>query len=108
MKIITANARWNMEKLEQVLQEKLNRLFAEARQKAIQFLIIREGDTITISQPEMYEQYLFKLTGIGNELHIAKSEHYVDDVNLLTLQSLLETLESDVLDGAEIIYISGE
>lgn len=108
MKIITANRPWNTDKLLETLQTKLNPLFMEARQMDMQFDIERKGDDIEIGNAEYYDGYLFKITVQGNKLYIAKSEHYVDDVNQVTLQSILETLQMDSLDGADITYISGE
>lgn len=108
MKTITTTENWNIDQLYQVLNLKLNVLFKEARQMDIDFNIIKDGDTIEINQPEYYDGYLFKLTAKGNELYVDKSEHYVDDVNQLTLQSILETLQMDAKAGADIANISGE
>lgn len=108
MKIITATAFWNIDRLTEVLKEKLNPLFKRHRQVDIDFNIVKEGDTIEINQPALYEDYLFRITAKGNELHVAKSEHYVDDINFITLQSIIETLQMEYKEGADIIYISGE
>lgn len=108
MKIITANRPWNIDKLLHSLQTKLNPLFMEARQTDIQFNIVKDNDAIEIGNAEYYDGYLFRITVQGNKLYVAKSEHYVDDVNQVTLQSILETLQMDSLDGADIAYISGE
>jgi len=109
MKIITANARWNIDELFKTLLQNINPLFVKLRQESgIHFNVIKEGDTIEINQPEFYEGYLFRLTAQGNDLHIAKSEHYVDDINLITLQSIIDNLRMDNQDGADIVYISGE
>jgi len=108
MKIITADTNWDIHQLAQTLQLKLNPLFREARLTDIEFDVVENGDAIEIAQPELYEGYLFRLTAEGNQLHVAKSEHYVDDVNLLTLMSILETLQMGSMAGADIIYISGE
>jgi hypothetical protein len=108
MKIITANRPWDIDQLTEVLQQKLNPAFMQARQTDIEFNVIKNGDTIEINQPDYYEGYLFRITVQGNKLYVAKSEHYVDDVNQITLQSILETLQMDNLNGADIRYISGE
>ena len=108
MKIITANQPWDIKQLNQTLQNKLNPLFKEHRHTDIDFNITQEGDTIMIDQPEYYEDYLFKIIAEGNQLQISKSEHYVDDINSITLQSIIDTLRMDNVDGADIIYISGE
>ena len=109
MKIITANTRWNIDELFKTLLQNINPLFVKLRQESgIHFNVIKEGDTIEINQPEFYEGYLFRLTAQGTELHIAKSEHYVDDINLITLQSIIDNLRMDKQDGADIVNISGE
>jgi len=109
MKIITANTRWDVDQLTETLKQNLNRLFKEARQTDIEFDIYRDIDNnIIIDKPGMYDGYLFKINAQGNKLYISKSEHYVDDVNLLTLQSIIETLQMETKDGEYIIYISGE
>ena len=110
MKIITAKSPWNIEQLTTTLNNKLNVLFKEHRHTDIDFNIVtdREANTIEINQPEYYEDYLFRIELKGNELYVAKSEHYVDDINFITLQSIIETLQMERLDGADIVYISGE
>jgi hypothetical protein len=108
MKIITANRRWNIDELFKTLLQNINPLFKKIKQEDIHFNVIKEGDTIEINQPDLYEGYLFRLTAEGNKLNIAKSEHYVDDVNWLTLENILETLQMGIEDGADIVYISGE
>jgi len=108
MKIITAATNWDLHQLAQTLQLKLNPLFREARLTDIEFDVVENGDAIEITQTKLYEGYLFRLTAKGKQLHVAKSENYVDDVNQLTLQSILETLQMDSMAGADIIYISGE
>ena len=108
MKIITATAAWDIDRLYILLKQQLNQLFKEHRQSELIFDIEKNGNSIIISKPGLYDGYLFKITVEGNELHMAKSEHYVDDVNQLTLQSILETLQMTRIEGSDIIYISGE
>lgn len=108
MKIITARSNWDIHQLFETLKDKLNPLFKEQRQTDIHFNVIEEGDTIEINQPELYDGYLFRITAKGNELYVAKSEHYVDDINLITIMSIIETLQMEHVGGADIIYISGE
>lgn len=108
MKIITAKTNWDIDQLADILNNRLNVLFKQQRQTEIDFNIISDGNTIEINQPEWYEGYLFRITAKGNELHVAKSEHYVDDINFITLQSIIETLQMEHREGADIVYISGE
>ncbi|GAB3928375.1 hypothetical protein [Mucilaginibacter myungsuensis] len=108
MKIITASTNWNTDRLYQTLQDKLDPLFKGARQIDAEVKVNKVADSIEVGIPEFYDGYLFKLTAEGRELHVAKSEHYVDDINQLTLQSILETLQMEDWDGADIVKISGE
>jgi hypothetical protein len=108
MKIITANKPWNIDQLAKTLNEKLNILFQQARHVPIHFNVVKYGETIEINQPELYEGFLFKISANGNNLCVAKSEHYVDDINVITLMGILDNLRMDHLDGADIVYISGE
>jgi hypothetical protein len=108
MKIITANTSWNIDELFKTLLQNINPMFKKMRQEEIHFNVIKEGDTIEINQPELYDGYLFRLTVQGTELHVAKSEHYVDDINAITLQSIIDNLQMANQDGADIVYISGE
>ncbi len=96
MKIITLHSSIHIHELFNILQHKLNLLFHERRQKEINFTISGQNDVIEISQPDLYEGVLFKLEIVGHELHITRNEHYVDDVNSLTLESILNDLFADV------------
>ncbi|PTQ92874.1 hypothetical protein C8P68_1105 [Mucilaginibacter yixingensis] len=108
MKIITSSVPWDISQIFITLQQQLNPLFKEHRGKDLQFKIEREGNKVLVSKPEMYDGYLFTIEAMGKELHIGKSEHYVDDVNQITLQSIIETLQMEIQGGNDIIYISGE
>lgn len=96
MKIITLHSTIPINELYNLLQQKLNPLFHERRQSNINFIIERNGDAIEISQPEIYEGFLFSITVNGTQLQIIRSEHYVDDVNSLTVESILNDLFKDL------------
>ena len=81
----------------QYLQKRLNVLFHIQRQSNINFDLVKTGQEIEINQPELYEGFLFRLRVNGNSLSITRSEHYVDDVNVLTLESILDGLFVDYL-----------
>ncbi len=98
MKVITLHTPINIDELLEHLRSKLNPLFQQQRQEAINFTIDKNGNAVEISQPELYEGVLFKLEVKGTELHITRNEHYVDDVNSLTLESILNTLFEDLSD----------
>lgn len=96
MKIITLHTAINITELYSILQQKVNPLFHEQKQNDINFIIARKDYTIEISQPEMYEGILFSIAIKGTELHITRNEHYVDDVNSLTIESILNDLFKDL------------
>ena len=96
MKIITLHKPISYDQLLTHLQEQLNPLFQEQRQSDIKFLIERDGDAIEIAEPDLYGGFLFKIEINGSELWITRSEHYVDDVNSLTVESILNDLFADV------------
>jgi len=99
MKIITLHTPVNGDQLLAHLTQKLNPLFKEQRQEEILFKIERVGDAIEISQPELYgSDILFKLEIKGKELWITRNEHYTDDVNSLTVESILNSLFEDLSD----------
>ena len=97
MKIITLHQRIKIDELLDHLQQRLNTIFKEQRQADIDFKIEKVGDTIEISQPELYpEDILYKIQVDGANLNITRSEHYVDDVNSLTVESILNDLFKNI------------
>jgi len=98
MKVITLHTRINQDELLAHLVQKLNPLFKEQRQEAISFKIEKVGNAVEISQPQIYEGPLFSLEIKGRELWITRNEHYVDDVNSLTVESILNSLFEDLTD----------
>ncbi|MGZ3755831.1 MAG: hypothetical protein ACXVAY_17900 [Mucilaginibacter sp.] len=104
MKIINISRTITNDALLAHLAKNLNRLFSQQRGIDINFRIEQVGDAVEISQPEMYEGVLFSIAINGNELWITRSEHYVDDVNSLTIESILNELFEDLAGnrGAKI------
>jgi hypothetical protein len=98
MKVITLHTPVNPDELLTHLQQKLNPLFKQQRQQDISFKIEKVGDTVTISEPQLYEGILFKLQVKGPELWITRNENYTDDVNSLTVESILNSLFEDLTD----------
>ncbi len=92
MKIINTNKPVSVSELEKVLAEKLNPLFHRQRQLELNFDIINREGAIEIINTELYDGFLFRIEIQGNEMHIIKSEHYTDDVNVLTLEDILNNL----------------
>jgi hypothetical protein len=96
MKIVDIHNNITNSQLYNIIREKLSPLFKEQRKTEIIFVIEDKGEYIEISQPELYEGFLFRIEIIGRQLHITRSEHYVDDVNSLTVESILYTLIDDL------------
>ncbi|MCD8742608.1 hypothetical protein LT679_18500 [Mucilaginibacter roseus] len=93
MKIINTTKPVLIDDLYQYLKAKLNAQFANHRKTDIDFELLMDGQSIIIQKPGLYKGFLFKLTPTGSHtLEVAKSEHYVDDVNVLTLESVLDEL----------------
>jgi len=105
MKIININTPLTYRELLFHLTKHLESAFREQRQTDMNFRIENTGDALEISQPENYEGFLFRIQINGNELHITRSEHYTDDVNSLTIESILNELFADVAGkkGIEIV-----
>jgi hypothetical protein len=99
MKIITLHKPVNINELYSHLQERLNPIFREQRQTDINFAITNTPAGIEISQPELYEGALFTIAVQDDELWITRNEHYVDDVNSITLESILNSLFDDISNG---------
>jgi hypothetical protein len=98
MKVITLHTPIIVDELLEHLRSKLNAMFREQRQVDFDLTIEKNSNAIEISQPEMYEGVLFKLEVKGSELHITRNEHYVNDVNSLTIESILNILYEDLTD----------
>ena len=99
MKIITLHKPVNINALYTHLQERLNPIFREQRQSDISFNITNTPAGIEISQPELYEGALFIIAVQDDELWITRNEHYVDDVNSITVESILNSLFDDISNG---------
>ena len=107
MKIINLHATVTATEVAHLLKEKLNRVFQKQRQSDLSFVIEEKDGAVELSQPQLYEGVLFHIEPNGTNLNIKRSEDYVDDVNSLTLESIMETL-FDELPGSENISMVQE
>ena len=98
MKVITLHQRVTTDELLSHLQQKLNPLFKEQRQVDNVLQIFKADDAVNIAMPELYEGALFQIAVNGSELWITRNEHYVDDVNSLAIESILNSLFEDLTD----------
>lgn len=99
MKIITLHKPINPDELFNHINERLNPIFQKQRQSDISFKIENTPNGVEISQPDLYEGVLFTITVQDDELWITRNEHYVDDVNSITIESILNSLFDDLSDG---------
>ncbi|PJJ80451.1 hypothetical protein [Mucilaginibacter auburnensis] len=99
MKVITLYNRITTDELLSYLQQKLNPLFKEQRQVDNVLQIFKADETVTVTMPELYEGPLFEIAVNGSELWITRNEHYVDDVNSLAIESILNNLFDDLSGG---------
>jgi len=105
MKIINIHKTVTADQLLSLIELKLNRRFNEQRQTDIYFTSEINGGAVEIAQPDLYEGFLFRIEIKGEELHITRSEHYVDDVNSLTVESILNGIFADLTDDGKVTLI---
>ena len=97
MKIITLHKPINIDSVYNHLQQNLNATFKRHKPGIFEFKIEKNADnSIDVSLPEMYAEVLYHIEPDGNNLNITRSEHYVDDVNSLTLESAMNELFDDL------------
>lgn len=93
MKVVTLHTKINTDELFELIHTQLNPLFKQQRKTNLNFNIERQGNTISITQADLYPgDILYHIEVEGDELHITRCEHYVDDVNSLTVESILNDL----------------
>jgi hypothetical protein len=108
MKILNIHKTITAEQLLQLMQQKLNPLFQQQTKSDISFVSEIKDGKVEISQPVLYEGFLFSIEINGHELWITRSEHYVDDVNSLTIESILNELFTKLAaDGKVTLILEG-
>jgi hypothetical protein len=108
MKILNIHKTITADQLLQLLQQKLNSLFQHQTQSDIAFVSEIKDGKVEISHPSLYEGFLFSIEINGHELWIIRSEHYVDDVNSLTIESILNELFAKLAaDGKVTLILEG-
>lgn len=99
MKIITLHKPIEIDKLYNHIKDQLNPRFHKQRQSDINFTVENTPEGIIISQPELYEGALFTIAVQDDELWITRNEHCVDDVNSITIESILNILFEELAGG---------
>ncbi|GGH16337.1 hypothetical protein [Mucilaginibacter phyllosphaerae] len=99
MKIITLHKPVSIDDLYHHINKRLNPIFHEQKQSDITFIITNTPSGIQITQPDLYEGVLFNIAVQADELWITRNEHYVDDVNSITVESILNSLFDDISGG---------
>ena len=108
MKIVNIHKTITADELLALIELKLNPLFKEQRLTEIHFTGEINDGAVEIYQREIYEGFLFRIEIKGEELHITRSEHYVDDVNSLTVESILNEIFADLAqDGKVTLVLEG-
>jgi hypothetical protein len=106
MKILNIHKTIDSKKLIALLDQKLNPLFHHQRHcDDIGFINENKDGAIEISCPEIYEGFLFRIEIKGRELHITRSEHYIDDVNSLTVESILNELFKELAADGNVTFV---
>jgi hypothetical protein len=102
MKIITLHTRINPAELRNHIRENLDKRFAEQRRVNMHFEVSGDGNIIEISEPKEYG-FLYKIEVNGSELDMTRSEHWTDDVNSLTVESILNELIGSGKYGSDLL-----
>lgn len=105
MKIIDIHKFITADYLLNYLQQKLNPQFQRQRQSEISFTIENTGKAIEIKLPELYEDFLFHIEIKGTELLITRGADYIDDVNALTVESILYVLFGELSGEEGITFV---
>ncbi|MVN90226.1 hypothetical protein [Mucilaginibacter aquatilis] len=106
MKIVHTTAPVNVEDLKSFLENDLNTKFKEHRHLDVDLKVVLSGNSLDISIPDLYDDFLFRIEAVNNdELHIIKSEHYTDDVNVLTIEEIMNNLMLDYPGRDNIDYV---
>jgi hypothetical protein len=105
MKILNIHKTIAPDELLHLLWEKLNPQFQEQRKSDLSFVSENKDGVIEISHPQLYEGVLYQIEVKGHELHITRSEHYVDDVNSLTIESILNELIAELAADGEVTFV---
>ena len=105
MKIVNIHKTITADRLLSLINEKLNPLFAAQRQTQIDFTCEITDGAVEIFQRELYDGFLFRIEIQGEELHITRSEHYVDDVNSLTVESNLNEIFAHIAEDGEVTIV---
>lgn len=106
MKIINLHKTINIADLYELIIQKLNPLFHAQKQSGINFSVENSNGAIHITQPELYgDSILFSIEPFGQNLNITRSEHYVDDINSITVESILNSLFDEYSGGAGVSLV---
>jgi hypothetical protein len=92
MKTITLHKPLKIDAIYNHLSQNLNPLFNKHKPTILKYNVDNIGNAIEITQPELYEGVLYHIELDNDKLNITRSEHYVDDVNSLTLESVMNEL----------------
>lgn len=89
-------------KLYELFCETLESRFDNKIKNGLKLGITETTEGIEIDVPGYYETFLYKIKIIGPEIHVSKSEHYIDDVNSLALEDLIDNIIVEYLGSGHI------
>jgi hypothetical protein len=92
MKIIDIHSKITTDEVFVLLQQKLNQQFQQQRRITLSFNIEHRRSFIEINQPDLYEGFLFRIEVKDTKLCITRTADYINDVNALTIESILNIL----------------
>jgi len=96
MKTITLHKPLKIDAIYNHLSQNLNPLFNKHKPTILKYNVDKTANAIEITLPELYEGILYRIELDNDKLNITRSEHYVDDVNSLTLESVMNELFDDL------------
>ena len=105
MKILKIHKTITPDGLLQLLGQMLNPLFSKQRPTEISFISENIDGAIEITAPGFYDGFLFRIKIKGKELYITRSEHYVDDVNSLTVESILNEIFAGLAEDRKVTLV---
>jgi len=105
MKILNIHKTVTADELLRLIRQKLNPLFKEQRQVEILFTAENRDGAVEVSQPDLYEGFLFRIEIKGTQLLITRSADYIDDVNALTVESILNALFAELAGKSGVTFV---
>ena len=105
MKIVNIHKKISPTDLSVLINRKLDPLFAAQRKTSMHFLCEIVDNGVELYQTKLYDGFHFRIEIKDEELHVTRSEHYVDDVNSLTVESILNEIFEELSKGGQVTLV---